>query len=146
MGVAHMASVTLEVPLNFAFDRLTEPAALGRWTLGSFGLAPIGQGDLVEGVSLFDGARSIVEIVPHRGLGLIDYHVGDRRTRVPRVSIRLSPGSDWGLDADSCLAAMSTWRAGWMDEERWARTCATHECEVLLFKAQIETAYKEARQ
>lgn len=34
---------------------------------------------------------------------------------------------------------MTTWRADWMDDERWNRTCKTHELEVLLFKSQIET-------
>lgn len=143
MSHAHLASTRIDTPANFALTRLADARAVGRWALGSMDFEPLGEG-LWQGVSLFDGSTSIVEIVLHRDLGLIDYHVGSREQRVPRVSIRVTSGADWGMGADRCIAAMTTWRAGWMDDERWRRTCVTHETEVLLFKAQIETAWNSA--
>lgn len=144
MSHAHLAAAQIDAPADFALTQLADARAIGRWTLGSMDFTPLGDG-LWQGTSLFDGATSIVEIVAHRALGLIDYHVGTAEARVPRISIRVTPGPDWGLRADQCLAAMTTWRAGWMEDDRWERTRKTHEVEALLFKAQIETAWRQAR-
>ncbi|MDT8853955.1 hypothetical protein RNZ50_02695 [Paracoccaceae bacterium Fryx2] len=138
MTVAYLASTRIDAPLSFVWTHLTDARRVGRWALGSMDFQPAGPG-LWRGQSLFDGSEAIVEVRPHRALGLIDYHVGTLEARVPRVSIRAVAGGDWGQDAGCTLAAMSTWRAGWMDDARWARTCTTHDLEVLLFKAQIET-------
>lgn len=142
MSPAHLASVRIGAPAEFALDRLADPHALGRWALGSMDFRPVGEG-LWERASLFDGTTSLVEIVAFPELGLIDYHVGSREARVPRVSVRVVKGADWGLSDRECMAALTTWRAGWMDDARWHRTQRTHEVEVLLFKAQIETAWQE---
>lgn len=142
MSFAHLASVRLEVPADFAFAHLSDGRRLGRWALGSMDLEPADEAGLWRGVSLFDGTAAEVEIRPHPGLGLIDFHLGPAGARVPRVSIRVTPGPDWGLPEGVCLAAMTTWRAGWMDDVRWQRTRTTHELEVLLFKAQIEADWQ----
>ncbi len=105
-------------------------------------LEPTGEQNVWRGTSLFDGSVGDVEFRPHPELRLIDFHLGQAGARVPRVSIRVTPGPDWGLPEISCLVAMTTWRAGWMDDMRWQRTQTTHELEVLLFKAQIETDWK----
>lgn len=136
---AHLASVRVDVPFGPAFDHLSDGAKLGRWALGSMDLVPAGAPGLWRGVSLFDGSVAEVEIRPMRDLGLIDFHLGAAGARVPRVSIRVVPGADWGLPEGSSMVAMTTWRACWMDDARWERTCRTHELEVLLFKAQMET-------
>lgn len=139
MSPAHLASVRIDAPADFAFAHLSDGRRLGRWALGSMDLVPAEEPGVWLGASLFDGSAAEVEIRPHVALGLIDFHLGPAGARVPRVSIRIAPGPDWGLTAQSCLVAMTTWRAGWMDDERWQRTRTTHELEVLLFKAQIET-------
>lgn len=139
MSHAHLASARVDAPADFTFAHLADGRRLGRWALGSMDLTPTGEPGLWRGVSLFDGSEAEVEIRPHAALGLIDFHLGPAGARVPRVSIRVTPGPDWGLPAETCLVAMTTWRAGWMDDARWQRTCTTHELEALLFKAQIET-------
>lgn len=141
MAPAHMASVQIDAPVAFAFDRLCDGAAVGRWALGSMGLAQTGAAGVLCGTSLFDGAESIVRIKAHPDLWLVDYFVGPT-AREPRISIRLSPGAAWDMDPATCLAAMTTWRPAGMEAWRWARTCTTHELEVLLFKAQIETDWR----
>lgn len=142
MFPAHTASTIVEAPLDYVFSQLSDPVHLGRWTLGSMDYQPSGVAGVHVGTSLFDGSKSMVEIKPYRELWMIDYLVGSVETRIPRVSIRLVAGQDWGLAERSCIAAMTTWRAGFMTDERWARTRTTHELEVLLFKEQIETAWK----
>ncbi|MDX5349730.1 MAG: SRPBCC family protein [Paracoccaceae bacterium] len=141
---AHLAATRSDAPAAFAFAHLSDGRKLGRWTLGSMDLEPAGEPGLWRGTSLFDGAEALVEIRPEPRLGLIDFHLGPAGARVPRVSIRVTPGPDWGLPETACLAAMTTWRAGWMDEARWERTRKSHELEVLLFRAQIEADWKAA--
>lgn len=142
MSAAHTASAIVDAPLDFVFSHFSDPARLGRWTLGSMDYRPSGVEGVHLGTSLFDGSTSLVEIRPHRELGMIDYLVGSLEKRIPRVSIRLVAGTEWGLPDDACIAAMTTWRAAFMTDERWARTCTTHELEALLFKEQIETEWK----
>ncbi|MBX9455203.1 MAG: hypothetical protein KL863_03785 [Rhizobium sp.] len=145
MSPAHTASTIVDAPLDVVFAQLCDPARLGRWTLGSMDYQPSGVAGVHVGTSLFDGATSLVEIRPAPELGIIDYLVGSLEKRIPRVSIRLVAGPDWGLPDTSCIAAMTTWRAAFMTDERWARTRTTHELEVLLFKEQIETDWKAGR-
>jgi len=140
-GPAHLASVRIDAPVDFAFARLADPTAVGRWALGSMGLAPTATPGVLRGTSLFDGGESLVRIGAHPALWLVDYFVGLAAPE-PRISIRLSPGAAWDIGADTCLAAMTTWRPAAMEAWRWARTCTTHELEVLLFKAQIETDWR----
>lgn len=139
MTFAHLASSHVEAPYDFTFANLSDGRAVGRWALGSMDLQPGPGTDVWHGVSLFDGSAAEVEIRPHPALDLIDFHLGPQGDRRPRVSIRVTPGADCGLDAQTSLVAMSTWRSGWMTDDRWRRTCTTHDLEVLLFMAQIET-------
>lgn len=142
---AHLASVRVDAPFDHVFDALSDGHRLGRWALGSMDLRPCAEPDLWRGTSLFDGSVAEVEIRPHRALGLIDFHLGPQGARVPRISIRVTDGAFWGQPDATAMVAMTTWRAASMDADRWARTCKTHELEVLLFKAQIETAYQAAQ-
>lgn len=142
MSAAHTASAIVDAPLDFVFSQLSDPVRLGRWTLGSMDYRPSGVEGVHLGTSLFDGSTSLVEIRPHRELGMIDYLVGSLEKRIPRVSIRLVAGAEWGLPEAACIAAMTTWRAAFMTDERWTRTRTTHELEVLLFKEQIEAEWK----
>ncbi|MDR0808779.1 MAG: hypothetical protein LBE86_06590 [Gemmobacter sp.] len=139
MAHADLASTRVDAPNDFVFAHLSDGRRLGRWALGSMNLEPQAQAGTWRGTSLFDGSVAEMEIRPHPSLGLIDFHLGPAGARVPRVSIRVTPGPDWGLPEATCLVAMTTWRAGWMDDARWQRTRATHALEVLLFKAQIES-------
>lgn len=142
MAFAHLASTPVEAPAGFTYAQLSDGRKLGRWALGSMDLKPCAEENVWQGVSLFDGSLAEVEIRPHPSLGLIDFHLGPKGARLPRISIRVTPGSDWGLVDNTCLVAMTTWRGDWMTESRWRRTCTTHDLEVLLFKEQIETDWK----
>ena len=144
MKLCHTASAHVDVPVAFAFERCCDPAALGTWTLGSMGFVETDAKGVFIGKSLFDSSETYMEMDVHPDLWLVDFVVGTRERREPRVSIRLTPGRLWGFDEASCLFAMSTWRAAWMDDDRWQRTCRTHETEAHLFKAQTETAWAES--
>lgn len=137
--IVHTAGVHIGTPLDYAFDCLCDPDLLGRWALGCMDLKPTEKTGVFVGHSQFDDSAVHVEFRPARKLGLIDYLVGDLQTRQPRISIRLVPGALCGLPDDHCAAAMTAWRMQDMTQSRWDQLIKTHELEVLLFKAQIET-------
>lgn len=142
-SVAHQAASRVAVPAGFAFDRLSDAGFVGQWALGSMGLEPVGDG-VFRGCSLFDGSAAFVEVRADRALGLIDFHVGTEQVRRPRIFIRVTPGAVLGLDEDACLVTLHALRAADAPDDRWARTCLTHEAEILLIKAQLETAFAGA--
>lgn len=138
--VAHTASAVVLVPAAHALASLADPAQVGRWALGCMGLAPTDLPGVWRGVSLFDGSEGHVEIVAHPELGLIDYRVGGRAARSPRIFVRVAPGALAGLGEGACAVALTAWR-GAMDAERWARLKATHEAEIWLLKLQLEAGW-----
>lgn len=83
-AIVHVASVEVAVPADYAFDRLSDAAFVGGWSLGSMGLAQH-DGEVFVGTSLFDRSQAFVEIHPVRKLGLIDYSVGSASHREPRI-------------------------------------------------------------
>lgn len=142
--IAHMAAALVGVPAAFAFDRLSQAEFVGRWALGSMGLAPTGDGVFV-GHSLFDGSPAHVEIRPAPKLGLIDFAVGTAEVRSPRISIRITPGPVTGRGESVCIVTLHALRSAQAEEARWAQTCIAHETEILLIKAQLERAYAEGQ-
>lgn len=139
--LSHMAAALVDVPASFAFAHLSDAALVGGWSLGSMNLRAVAP-DVYEGDSLFDGGAAYVEIRPTPSLGLIDFSVGTREARVPRISIRVSAGDMLGYGANVCHVALAATRPAATPDDSWKRTCTTHETEILLIKAQLETAFK----
>jgi len=137
---AHHTAIRVAVPARFAFERLSDARFVGGWSLGSMALEPAGDG-MFRGRSLFDGSDAFVEIRPDPAHGLIDFAVGSRETRVPRIWIRVAPGGPLGFAEDSCVVGMGALRAAITPDAAWARTRTTHETEILLIKAQLETQW-----
>jgi hypothetical protein len=137
---AHMTAELVSVPARFALDHLASADFVGGWSLGSMGLAQVAPG-VFRGVSLFDGSEAHVDIRPNPDLGLIDYGVGTARARVPRIFLRVTDGATLGHPPGTCLVTLVALRAAQADPARWARTCRAHETEILLIKAQLETAF-----
>ncbi|MCR9148857.1 MAG: hypothetical protein NXH83_01670 [Rhodobacteraceae bacterium] len=137
---AHTAAALVQTPARFAFGRLSAAEFVGGWSLGSMGLQPVGPA-VFKGRSLFDGSEAFVEIRPNPELGLIDFSVGSAERRDPRIFIRVTPGEVIARDTACCLVSLHALRSGGATPEAWARTCVTHEAEILLIKAQLEAAY-----
>lgn len=137
---AHLAAAWVQVPADFAFARLATAEFVGRWSLGSMNLTRVAP-DIYRGDSLFDGGIAHIDLRPQPDLGLIDFGVGTLEHRVPRIAIRVSAGPLLGQTDGTCLVTMTALRPAGASAERWARTCTTHETEILLIKAQLETAF-----
>jgi hypothetical protein len=139
-SLSHAASILIAAPARAAFDFLADPIRLGNWSLGCMRTDATETPGVFTGHSLFDGAQGWFAIDADEQRLAIDYRVGPRDALIHRISARVMPGPTLGLGADECIATLLAWRPASMADERWARLCATHEAEMFLIKAQIETA------
>jgi hypothetical protein len=139
-GLSHCVTLRVDVAADTAFQFLTDPLQLGRWSLGCFDTKAAGAPGLFTGISLYDGARGWFRIEADSARHIVDFHVGDARSQVPRVSARVIPGPVCDLPATSCYVTLTAWRVDGMDQARWSRLCAAHDAEIWLIKAQIEAA------
>jgi hypothetical protein len=139
-NLSHATTLRVDVAADLAFDFLADPLQLGRWSLGCFDTVPAGPPGLFTGVSLYDGSRGWFRIDTDQARRIIDYHVGDAASQVPRVSARVIHGPICDLPATSCYVTLTAWRVAGMDDDRWSRLCAAHEAEIWLIKAQLESA------
>jgi hypothetical protein len=144
-ALGHMVTRHVCAPADLAFAYLCDPVALGRWSLGCFGTSLDERTGFHTGTSLFDGAQGWFRIEPDPARMLVDFGVGTPDELQVRISARVVEGTQSGYESDTCLVMLSAWRPRTMDAERWERLCASHEAEIWLIKAQIETDYRMRR-
>ena len=137
--LSHAVTQSVDAPPARAFAYLRDPLALGRWALGCFDSAPTDQENLYAGRSLFDGATGWFRIDADPVRLEIDYLVGTPDKLARRISARVMPGAELGYPEASCLVTLTAWRPAGMTASRWDQLCASHEVEILLIKAQLET-------
>jgi hypothetical protein len=137
--LAHCVSSLCSATADRAFAYLATPVRLGEWALGCWD-AVEGEGGLVTGTSLFDGAETFARPVVDRRHLIVDFEVGDDPAElVRRISARVIPGDEMGERAATSLLLLTAWRVRSMDDERWRRLVVAHEAEVLLLRHRIET-------
>jgi hypothetical protein len=136
--LVHCASALCAASADRAFTYVATPARLGEWALGCW-QAVEGEGGIVSGTSLFDGATTFARPVADPRLRIVDFEVGgDPSELVRRISARIVPGPDIGRSPDSSLVVVTALRTASMDDERWLRLVVAHETEVLLLRRRIE--------
>ena len=134
----HIATRQVQAPADVAFRYLSDPLALGRWSLGCFDTRPAEEPGLYAGRSLIDGSDAFFRIDADPERLVVDYLVGTPDSLVRRISARVVPGPTIDLPEAFCLVSLMAWRTAGMDDEHWARLCALHEAEIVLIKGQIE--------
>ena len=138
-GQSHMTSVVIDITADTAFAYLSNPSNLQHWSFGTWETREL-KDDLIEGVSLFDGSKVLVSIDADSQRYSIDFLLGsDSETLVPRISARTVPGTHVGLAQDQCVLSLIAWRTEEMNDMRWRRLVASHELEVMLIKARLES-------
>ncbi|WP_309083809.1 hypothetical protein [Chelativorans sp.] len=137
---SHSVTALLHVPARIAFAFMSDPIALGRWSLGCMDTRPTGSGDIFSGRSLFDGSEGFFRISADPERLIVDYLLGPPERMVPRISARIVAAETCDLEPSQCYVTLTAWRGSKMDDARWHRLCATHEAEILLIKAQCEAA------
>lgn len=138
-GQSHITSAVVKAEALSVFTRMADAKNLHRWSFGTW-KTEIAADGLVRGTSLFDGNSIHVRIDADERRLIIDYHLGvDPQKLVPRIQLRVVPGEDVGLDGGQSVLTFIAWRAEAMDDDRWRRLTASHEMEVVLIKAMIES-------
>jgi hypothetical protein len=138
MAEAHQASVLIACPAGAVFALMRDPARLNRWSFGTWETRVEPDG-LVEGTSIFDGARTFLRIDADPERLTVDYHLGPSpRELVPRITARIVPGEHLGRDAACAILTLLAWRTAAMTDDRWHRLKVSHEFETVLIKNLLE--------
>ena len=138
-SLSYSVSLEVSVPAQAAFRYLSDPEMLGRWALGSFHVRPAEKEGVFKGTSLFDGGEAWFRVEADPERLLIDYHVGGPDRQLPRISTRVVPGPHYGRGPEHCIVTMTAWRTTDMSDLRWQRLCASHDAEIFLIQAQLES-------
>jgi hypothetical protein len=129
----------VDCPAFDVFVRMGDAKNLHRWSFGTWKTEMRSDG-LIHGTSLFDGGGVLVRIDADEHRLSIDYHLGPEPQKlVPRIQLRMLPGSHLGLGDDQSVLTFIAWRSEAMDEDRWRRLTAAHEMEAVLVKSLIES-------
>jgi hypothetical protein len=138
-GQSHITSILINSPAAQVFTRMGDVNNLHRWSFGTWKTEMRADG-LIHGTSLFDGAGILVRIDRDEERLSIDYHLGaEPQKLVPRIQLRMVPGSHVGLSDEQSVLTFIAWRSEAMDDDRWRRLTAAHEMEAVLVKSLIES-------
>ena len=138
-GHAHICSVAIDRPAAVAIAFLADPEKLSSWAAG-MGETKVHPDGTIEGAFPETKQPIWARIDADPGRGTILYHVGpDPGSLVPRIMVRVVPGSFLDEDSASCVVSMIAWRQGTMDDVRWEGLKAGHEREIREVKRLIES-------
>ena len=138
-GHAHICSVAVERPASDAMACLADPEKLSAWAVG-MGETTVHPGGAIEGAVPGTGAPIWARIDADPGRGTIHYRLGpDPDSLVPRIMVRVVPGSVLGRDPKSCVVSLVAWRQEAMGDARWESLKSGHEREILEVKRLIES-------
>ena len=139
-GWAHICSIRVDRPAPAALAFLADPDRLSSWAAG-MGETTVHADGVIEGA--FRGTKRPirVRIDPDPDRSTIHYHLGpDPDSLVPRIMIRVVPGSVLEGDCRACVVSMIAWRQEGMDDARWEGLKSAHEREIREIKRLIESA------
>ena len=138
-GHAHICSVAIDRPASDAMAFLADPEKLSSWAVG-MGETTVHPGGAIEGAFPGTGAPIWARIDADPGRGTILFHLGsDPGSLVPRIMVRVVPGSALGSHPESCVVSLVAWRQDTMDDGRWEGLKSGHEREILDLKRLIES-------
>jgi hypothetical protein len=141
--LCHTATALVDAPPDLAFAFAADPARVGEWTLGSFAARPAG-GGVFHGRALTDDSTTAFRAAADRDRRIVDYHVGaPGGALVMRIGLRVLPGDSFGYGVAQSLVSMFAWRPAGFDDQRWRRTIAFHDAEIILLKGRIERAARD---
>ena len=138
-GHAHICSVAIDRPAAAAMSFLADPEKLSSWAVG-MGETTVHPGGAIEGASpeTKQPIWARVDADPERSIIL--YHLGpDPDSLVPRIMVRVLPGTVLGSDPESCVVSLVAWREKAMDDARWEDLKSGHEREILDLERLIES-------
>ena len=138
-GRTHICSVAIDRPAADALEFLADPEKLSSWAVG-MGETTVHRDGTIEGA--FPETRQPIwaRIDTDRPRATIHYHLGpDPDSLVPRIMVRVVPGSVLGGGPEFCVVSLVAWRQQSMDDARWEGLKSGHESEVREVKRLIES-------
>jgi len=128
----------VRICLDEAFSFLSNPECLGKWSLGCFNTSLDENRGVCVGYSLFSGKSTEVRIVPDTDNFRILFLLEHEGNWIPRITIELKNGGQFGYETGSTIITMSAWRTAWMEDRDWNRLKKCHDVEIILIKEQLE--------
>ena len=139
-GHAHICSIRIDRPAAAAMSFLADPEKLSSWAVG-MGETAVYPDGTIEGAFPMTKQPIWARIDADPGRGTILYRLGpDLDSLVPRIMVRVIPGSVLERDPGSCVVSLIAWRQAAMDDARWAGLKAGHEREIREVKRLVESA------
>jgi hypothetical protein len=135
----HSSSILVKADAQRAFQLMADGVRQGRWALGSWQRREVGP-DLFVGVSIFTGAETWVRIHADPEKLTIDYDVGASEAALRlRNAARVFDGPSLGHEPGTALVTLFTWRLATQSDDAWAQISSTHETEMFLIRALLES-------
>lgn len=111
----------------------------GRWALGSWQRRTVAPQTFV-GESVFSGAETWVRIQADPVAMTIDYDVGSNEAALRfRNAARVFDGPTLGHPEGTAIVTLFTWRLAMQSDDAWAQIGSTHETEMFLIRALLES-------
>ena len=138
-GHAHICSVAIDRPAADAMAFLADPEKLASWAVG-MGETTVHADGTIEGAFPETKQPIWARIDADPGRGIILYHLGpDPDSLVPRIMVRVIPGSVLERGPGFCVVSLVAWRQEAMDDARWAGLKVGHEREIREVKRLVES-------
>jgi hypothetical protein len=135
----HSSSVLVKAEAGRAFQLMGDGIRQGRWALGSWRREQAGPSTFV-GESVFTGQKTWVRIRLDEPNLSIDYDVGGSEAALRmRNAARVFDGPTFGHPPGTALVTLFTWRLATQSDDAWSQICSTHETEMFLIRALLET-------
>ncbi len=135
----HTGSIEIQCDASTAIAYVADGIKQGEWALGSIDRREIGEG-LFEGTSIFGAGTEYIRIRVDDDNQVVYYDVGHSLDDMRTLNvIRVVPGSVLGGEAQSCVMTLLSWRVQGTPDEAWARNCVSHETEMYIIKARLES-------
>ena len=136
----HTGSIEIQCDARTAVTYVADGIKQGEWALGSIDRREIGDG-LFEGTSMFGVGTEYIRIRVDAENQVVYYDVGHSLDDLRTLNvIRVVPGPVLGGEVKSCVMTLLSWRPQGTPDEVWTRNCVSHETEMYIIKARLESA------
>ena len=135
----HSASIEIQCDARTAVAYVADGIKQGEWALGSIDRREIGDG-LFEGTSMFGAGTEYIRIRVDDENQVVYYDVGHSLDDLRTLNvIRVVSGPVLGAEAETCVMTLLSWRPQGTPDEAWTRNCVSHETEMYIIKARLES-------
>jgi hypothetical protein len=135
----HTGSIEIQCDNETAIAYVADGIKQGEWALGSIDRREIGDG-LFEGTSMFGAGPEYIRIRVDDENQVVYYDVGHSLDDLRTLNvIRVVPGPVLGGKSETCVMTLLSWRVQGTSDEAWTRNCVSHETEMYIIKARLES-------